>query len=236
MKTELLNDIGTLITFTSLDDTVISPLPENEGGHGGAFWCLPNFDEGIAPFTVRHGEYRKTPGAFVGEATVSKTISGPWGELHTKASWVFGETGLTTSMSLSAKRHETAVRPGFHPYFALQKPTSSYHIIIGNTIIESATILENMKMVVPCISEDGVIKATLINGIHASDLTFSVRKTNKEEPFSFAICLWTDQKDKYICIEPVCGIGYDESGFPKPFTLKENETLDLEVTILFRFS
>ncbi len=236
MKTELLNNVGTLITFTSVGELVIATLPEKENAHGGAFWCLPNFDELGSSFTVRHGEYRETLGEFSSDTTLAKTISGPWGELETNAIWQFGETEFTSHMTLLSKRCETLVRPGFHPYLTLQKASSSYHIIIGDTIIESAMILENMKMIVPCTEEEGAIKATLISGIRTTHLTYSVQRSESAEHLSFAFCLWTDLKEKYICIEPVSGIGYDESGLPKPFMLDDTEVLKLEVKLSFDFS
>lgn len=236
MKTKLLNSVGTLIAFTSLGDTVISPLPETNGGHGGAFWCLPNFDDGATSFTVRHGEYRKMPGEFLNETTVMKNISGPWGELESDAVWELGETELTSHMTLTAKRHETLIRPGFHPYLTLQKAGSNYHIIIGDKIIESSTILEDMKMVVPCTGEEGVIEATLTCGIRTAHIIFSVQRPHNTQPISFAFCLWTDKKENYICIEPVSGVGYDETGLPKPFKLDEEERLVLQAKLSFDFS
>ena len=59
MSIELSNK-GTLLSFSLGENAIISPYSEVSPYRGGAFWCLPNFDEGITPFTVRHGEYRKT--------------------------------------------------------------------------------------------------------------------------------------------------------------------------------
>ncbi len=89
---ENFNSFDTLLSYTVKDKVtereVIFPYTQAELIRGGAFWCVPNFDEAEPPFTIRHGEYRITPLEENGNSKV-KNISGPWGSIETNSTWNF---------------------------------------------------------------------------------------------------------------------------------------------------
>lgn len=235
MEHLLLSKTGTLLSAVVSDlkssNTNYSPLfsfEEGEITRCGAFWCAPNFDELGTPFTTRHGEYRKTIGTTL-DGTHTKNIEGSWGSLSTNCVWEESETGLTSTLTLTPNSGETYIRPGFHPYFVFS--TKSIVSLEGETL-SFADIAHDKKMVFLCNGNTGEIKAKITTPKGAILLSFSASSLLSND-YSFSFCVWSDNKEKYICVEPVLGKGYLDNKLPAPFILQKGETLTLTASMIF---
>lgn len=223
-----LSATGTLLSFSVGEETIIYPYSNVSPYRGGAFWCLPNFDEGIMPFTMRHGEYRKVTGNSIDE-TYSKKIEGPWGSLATTCHWNEDETGVSTTMQMTSLSHETLIRPGFHPYFVMRDDLLIR--VAGRTFYKNSIPL-SLKLVIPCNEGADFAVAEMQNIKGNYIIRCKAASSEQTRNFTYAYCLWTDDIEKYICIEPVIGISFGEDTLPSPFSLKKNEVLSINVQII----
>jgi galactose mutarotase-like enzyme len=217
-----LSSTGTLLDFSLQEKNLIYPFTRNEKERGGAFWCLPNFDEPQNSFSVRHGEYRKNDGVFTGDF-FEKRIQGLWGDLQTSCHWEGDETGFTSTMTMTSLSDETLIRPGFHPYFVSK---DDMLVQVDKATLSLASLEVDTKAVLMC-NESNQTVATLCSAQEKIMITLTASKS--ECHFSF--CVWTDNKSSYLCVEPVCGISYDNDSLPSPFLLSLGETLTLTAKI-----
>lgn len=218
----LFNKQGTLLTLTLGGHEIIYPYHEIEkNSRGGLFWCLPNFDTEIGTFSLRHGEYRKTEGSIFGE-THHKIIAGPWGTLETEALWEKSETSLTASVFLTAKKGETFIRPGIHPYFTTENLVK---IVCGTESFILPEIPQN-KMT---IFTDNTSHVELFY----KNMTVVLHLThNSVRTLSQAIVIWTDNISSYVCVENCLGLlSSGNQELPTHVALKKGESLSLTYTV-----
>jgi hypothetical protein len=131
---------GTLTEWKDDDVFIIPELYTNEHGknHGGAFLCIPNFEELSPPFTIKHGEYRTIhkDTSLPHHAVLTSAIENTWGSLDTTVNWREEARGnervLVVTVEIRALTDATIIRPGFHPYFIVQNDSL---ITIGETSI-----------------------------------------------------------------------------------------------------
>ncbi len=219
---------GTLLSLSMEEKEIIYPYDDESPYRGGAFWCLPNFDEAVIPFTVRHGEYRKIAGKGNDEM-YSKNIEGPWGSLATTCNWKIDETGFTSTIDITSHSHETLIRPGFHPYMVMKDDLQIH--IAGKTLLKNSLPL-SIKLAIPCNEGDTSAVAEMQNISGNYTIRCQAISTDVTHIFSYAFCLWTDDVEKYICIEPVIGVSFNEDSLPSSFLLKENQTIKIVVEII----
>jgi galactose mutarotase-like enzyme len=221
----------TLLFFKRGNTDLFFPFRKGALDRGGAFWCLPNFDDDGPPFTIRHGEYRKTEGEQGERDSMTKNLSGPWGNLITKSSWEFGETGMKTTLFLLSPSSETYIRPGFHPYFNTEDGESLLSITVGESIFLRADLRENTKMIVPAECVGGSCAATLMYQNSEIVLRFTVVSESEKRGHAFAFCIWTDNLSRYVCIEPVLGSQELKEGLPDSFLLANGESITLSISV-----
>ncbi len=217
--------------FKAKERELLYPLTSGTIIRGGAFWCLPNFDEDGAPFTVRHGEYRVTEGESIGNEVMTKKITGPWGSLQTTSLWEYHETGFRSTLSVTSLSDETALRPGFHPYFKTEDGDSLLSVHLEGTTLTKSEFREKTKMIflVKCLGNS--CAATLVYANSKTRLRFALVSETKKRDYAFAFCVWTDNLSKYICIEPVIGGQNKEENLPDPFFIKKGESITFSVSI-----
>jgi|GEM_PF-1108446 len=226
------NDTGTLSHWQLDSINVIEPLHCKENGslRGGAYLCLPNFEELSPPFSVKHGEYRIT--ACGSQLPHKKILAAPaesnWGNIEVTTDWdeVEGNQSktLTVNTTLRALSGTVWARPGFHPYFSV---TQNSFITIGATRIEVASLPHDRMQCYPAASLAET--AVLSTNNYCASLGCSVYLTAASLSLAFAV--WSDKKHQYVCIEPVIGLQGDQNGLPTPFTLVKGDELVLQFTI-----
>lgn len=198
--------------------------PRGESFRGGAFWCIPNQGPTYDIFEVQNGEYRKTEKA--GD-TRQKHLAGKWGEIESSVSWEEVSGSLKSAATITALRNNTLIRPGFHPYF---KVSGNFVITIGKKTLTNETIVQNDRLTIVVHNEG---RAIIEQEYSKTELSFIARSNGPEMTISF--CVWTDDKEKYICIEPVIGkdIAKEElfDGSPAPLALKKGDSVTIECVI-----
>lgn len=217
------NEFNTLTDWKNV--SCLYPFtPNGESFRGGAFWCIPNQGPTYDVFGVQNGEYRTIRSE---RGTSVKTLNGIWGEATADISWEAKENTLTSRAFIASLKNNTLVRPGFHPYF---KVSGNFTITIGKKTFTNETIALNNRLTV-IVHNEG--KATLEQEYSKTEISFTARSNGPEMTISF--CLWTDNKEKYICIEPVVGkdITKEElfDGSPAPLMLKKGDTVTIDSTI-----
>ena len=226
---------GTLLSYTKNKREIIYPYHENGEQRGGAFWCIPNFDESGRLFTSRHGEYRRTDSRGDEKSLTTKRLSGTWGSLQVDTVWKSDETTLESSVELFSLSDETIIRPGFHPYFVIKGKQEECFLTINNVVISLGEITEEVKNIYPAQEEkkDLPISASLQTKEGTIRICFEALTSNETIHLDYAFCVWTDDKENYVCIETVVGIQYGEDGLPLPFVLTNNETFSMKMTLFF---
>ena len=232
-------ETGTLKKW-SIGDIVIIPeiqeVSENKF-RGGAFWCIPNFDQLGYPFEIKHGEYRNTKcvtNTLPHEKFLSAASGAGWGKLSTRVLWE--EKAMATVHQLEVRAHLqaltplTTLRPGFHPYFKVQ---GTFTLEIGGIKITSENMPVDKMIIVPVQKNaSGSVVATLIT----SNLHITVAATMEEDLlrsnacFSFAV--WSDNPEEYLCVEPVYGTAYGIDNLPTSFVLDRGQTTTLVSKII----
>lgn len=225
------NKADTLLSFKARERELLYPLTKGTLIRGGAFWCLPNFDESGTPFTVRHGEYRVTEGESARDGVMTKNLIGPWGSLGTRSLWEYHETGLRSTLSVTSLTDETVLRPGFHPYFNTETGDSLLSLNLGETTLLRGEIQEGAKMIVPVNPVEDICTATLVYKNSKITLRFSLVSESKKIHHAFAFCVWTDNLSRYVCVEPVLGSQELKEGLPDSFLIKKGESVTLSISI-----
>ena len=227
-------ETGTLVKW-SIGDIVVIPeiieVSENKF-RGGAFWCIPNFDQLGYPFEIKHGEYRitkcSTP-TLPHEKFLSAESGAGWGKLATRVLWeektMLNVYQLETRAHLQALSPMTILRPGFHPYF---KVHTSFILEIGGITITSETMPVDKIVSVPAQKNaSGNAVATLKTG----NLHITVAATMEEDLLRsstcFSFCIWSDKPEGYICVEPVYGTTQGIDNLPTSFALGRGQTTTL---------
>lgn len=220
--TFLLNEFGTLTHWN--DVTCLYPYTKTEDSfRGGAFWCIPNQGPMYDVFEKQNGEYRK----IVAEHnSTTKHLSGKWGELNTGVDWNTKDNTLVSTMKLVALRDGTFVRPGFHPYFSV---SGNYTITIGAKTISKETLAENK---ITTILIQTSTKAVLEQENATTEISFTVNSTLKTKEVSLSFAVWSDNKENYVCIEPVVGGEEYFDGSLSPITLEQGEGLTIEAKMV----
>lgn len=204
-------------------DLILYPFHSDEKTRGGAFWCVPNFDE-LPEFPLRHGEYRKTEG----DCRTPKTLEGSWGKVLVTTVWEEHETGVVSRITITSLSHETLVRPGFHPYFAVK---DFFNIFFLNEIFSTKNLEVTKKNIVLCNDDSEGIYVKVSSRLGDSSLTFTAKSSNPLRRLTYGLCLWSDNMTNYICIEPVIGSNRDGEGLPNILKLGLGETLDITVKL-----
>lgn len=227
------NEFGTLTSWKT--SPALFPFTKTaDSFRGGAFWCIPNQGPTYDIFEMQNGEYRKT---VTEHSSSEKKLSGKWGELSANISWKEENGVLTTTASIVSLRDKTHIRPGFHPYFAVD---GNFAIRIGSKSFTNETLPHNTKVTVIV---HGQGKAILEQESSTVEISFSVRQAGPiisplyKEGMTFSFCIWSDDITKYVCIEPVIGkdITKEElfDGSPAPITMKKGEEIEIISTISF---
>ncbi len=220
------NDTGTLSHWQLDDINVIEPLHSKESGglRGGAFLCLPNFEELSPPFSIKHGEYRITAcdSQLPHRKILASATGSNWGNIDVITDWeelkdIQGKT-LTVNATLRVCSDTAWVRPGFHPYFSV---TENSFITIGSMRIEVASLPHDAMQSYPAASLAETAKLSTDNYSVAVGCNVSHAAAN----LSLAFAVWSDKKHQYVCIEPVIGIQSAQDGLPTPITLVKGEEL-----------
>jgi galactose mutarotase-like enzyme len=215
------NDNGTILYFKHNDRDIIFPFTQfGDIYRGGMFWCIPNLGPEGSVFAMQNGEYRKT------EGRDTKTLSGVWGSLVATVSYVFTDTTVVSTMFLRAAQHETKIRPGFHPYFPVGE---TFEIHIGETKLTKENIPSDTRVMV--IVHEETPTATLITHGTSTTISYHIDTWTSAQPQTKAFCIWTDNKDKYLCVEPVFGSGMQNDGSPDATTLNEGDEVTVTATI-----
>lgn len=211
------NDVGTIL-YIERDQEIIFPFTKiGEKFRGGIFWCLPNQGITSDPFVLQNGEYRTLEGS--GE----KHLKGPWGILQSSVIWEFGEKMIRTIATLVSERTPTHIRPGLHPYFQVGE---SFDITIGNTHITKEDIANESVIYLDAPGKEAILKTSN----KTITISYSIETGVEYTPF---FCIWTDNKERYICIEPVAGKEKDDRGAIVPLTLSEEDTFIFTATISY---
>ncbi len=220
------NDTGTLSHWQLDGINVIEPLHDKAGGglRGGAFLCLPNFEELSPPFSIKHGEYRITAcgSQLPHRKILASATKSNWGHIDVISDWEEvedhqGKT-LTVNTTLRALSDAAWVRPGFHPYFSV---TEDSFITIGTTRLAVASLPHDAMQCHPVVSLAET--ATLSTALYSVTVGCSVSPLIAKLSLAFAV--WSDKKHQYVCIEPVIGLQADLNGLPTPLTLANGEEL-----------
>lgn len=225
-------DAGTLKEWKEDDSIIIPTIHETKPGtqRGGAFLCLPNFEELPAPFEIKHGEYRREhcnvtlPHQKILE---SSTPEG-WGSLSTSTTWKETFTNdtkvLTVETTLGALSEKVYLRPGFHPYFAVG---DTFSVHVEDTTYDKTSLPSDSMKVVRCKTGTTTGIARLLTKDKEIMVSCSVAQALPEEGFCFSFCVWTDNKNEYVCVEPVIGGVHLDNNLPIPFTLLKSKELTL---------
>lgn len=234
---------GGSLTEWSKDSINIIPqliLTKENKLRGGAFLCLPNFDELPEPFTHRHGEYRITKGEESPQQMkiIESESENGWGSLSTETKWSELQTApnhhqLIITSTLTCLSDYCHLRPGFHPYFSphgefvvtLQKPDST--LVKVNKI----TLRNDSPNHQRVISPNNTAVAEISTDRYSLSVTAQVLNWKNSSPATFSFTVWSDDKEKYVCVEPSLGVGSLDSGLPGPFTLARGESITLAFTI-----
>lgn len=227
-------ETGTLKKWSVHGVDIIPHIYETASGksRGGAFLCLPNFEALPAPFEIKHGEYRKElcKTELPQQKIIASKHTPGWGKLSTSVMWeetLSGEVSiLTTCVVLKALSDTVHLRPGFHPYFTIAKPFS---IVIGDTTIDETSLPYDQLYALPVHSDSPA--ARLNTNVATVLLSCSVAGWPSNSTPSYSFCVWSDNKDEYVCIEPVIGGTHNDEGLPSPFILEKNTELTLVFTI-----
>jgi hypothetical protein len=148
-------DTGTLRSWSIGDIVVIPEIKEVSPNkfRGGAFWCIPNFDQLGYPFEVKHGEYRNTKcttPTLPHEKFLSAASGSGWGKLSTRVLWeektMLNIHQLEVRAHLQALAPLTTLRPGFHPYFKVHE---SFTLEIAGITITSANMPVDKMVIIP---------------------------------------------------------------------------------------
>jgi galactose mutarotase-like enzyme len=220
---------GTLAEWKDGEIYIIPQLYTNEDGknHGGAFLCIPNFEELSPPFTIKHGEYRtinkETP--HHSHTTLASPNENTWGSLDVTVNWQEeshdDKKNLIVTVEIHTLTNNTIIRPGFHPYFAIQKNSL---ITIGETCIALTNLPHNVLHMYRESPDHSGAHLTTSNHNIALACTTSA-------PLSISYGIWSDDNNEYVCIEPVVGHDYSENNMPTPIRLQKDETIILTFTI-----
>lgn len=211
------NDVGTILYVPHGEEVIFSFA--NIGGkfRGGIFWCLPNQGPALDPFMLQNGEYRTL------EGRGAKLLQGPWGSIQASVMWEFEEKAIHTSATLVSEHTPTYIRPGLHPYFAVGE---SFVLTIEEIYVDKGDVVNNSILYIEAPGK----KATLQTGNQTIEISFAVETPLEYTPF---FCVWTDNKERYLCIEPVLGKGKNEQGDPLPIVLQKGDSLAFSATISF---
>jgi galactose mutarotase-like enzyme len=217
------NEFGTLLSWKEFP--CLYPFTKTgESFRGGAFWCIPNQGPTYDVFEVQNGEYRKTLSE---KNSTEKHLLGAWGELTANLAWETTGNTLTTKAVITSLKDGTLVRPGFHPYFAV---SGNFSITIGHKTFNKEILTSNGRTTVVVHTGN---KAVLEQESGKTEISFNAISAKQEMTFTF--CIWTDDKEKYVCIEPVIGKDLTKEelfdGSPAPLVMKNKETLTVTSTI-----
>lgn len=232
-------ETGTLKRWLIGDTVVIPEITEISPNkfRGGAFWCIPNFDQLGYPFEIKHGEYRNTKcvtPTLPHEKFISAASGAGWGKLSTRVLWeektMMNVHQLEIRAHLQALTPLTTLRPGFHPYFKVHE---SFSIEIGGVTITNEVMPVDKMVIIPAQKNaSGNVVATLKTG----NLHITVAATMEEDLLRSAACfsfaLWSDNPTDYICIEPVFGTTYGVDNLPTSFALGRGQTTVLVSKII----
>ena len=229
------NNTGALISWQLDDINIVEPLHSTESGfsRGGAFLCIPNFEELSPPFSIKHGEYRRTTcdNKLPHQKTLSSATENNWGNIDVITNWEeIAEPNLKilkVSTTLRALSDVAWVRPGFHPYFSVSQNS---FIDIAATRVEIASLPHDNMQKYMANSLAETIKLTTANYIVSVNCNISPLPENPALVFA----VWSDNKDRYVCIEPVIGKQPEADGLPTPLTLVKQEELRIVFTLCAR--
>lgn len=225
------NEVGTLKEWKNEHTHVLFPLHTiQESLRGGAFWCLPNFEEDTKIFSIKHGEYRK----LALKDTIlphTKQLSSSWGSIDVRVMWEKRNRELETSATLFCNKDGTHVRPGFHPYFSV---FDDFLIECEGKTVTKTTLDNDSLLFISC-TPDTEKTITLRTGSQFITLTVTVVGWKKVSPPTISFGVWSDNRDMYVCLEPVIGYGEEQNGLPEPFTMDNNDTLSCVCHITSEF-
>ena len=221
-------DTGTLLNWSPHNVCVIPELYDMGVGHfrGGAFLCIPNFENLTPPFSVKHGEYRMTPNNQ--QSPNKKILSGDsWGSVRVTTTWnemiENTKATLSASVTIQSLSDKTFLRPGFHPYFVVD---GSSHITIEDTHLSVESLPHDVMKAYPV--KDIAVPITMSTKTFSGTMSCAVTSTSTTlEEMRLSYCAWTDNKNEYVCIEPVLGGVHGDDNLPAPITLMNNESITL---------
>ncbi len=214
MNKENQNDLGTILFLRDNEEDILFPFTKiGEKFRGGAFWCIPNQGNPTSPSALQNGVYRTIHG-------IDKELEGPWGKISVHVSWEAKESFVTTTASIAALS-DSRLRPGLHPYFPVG---DNFEIHLG----EKKIVKDDIPSDEPVYFETNTKEAVLMTNGKMIRISF---EANVGAASYF--CLWTDNKDRYLCIEPVLGEAL-EGNIPAPLLLPLGETLTITSTITYR--
>lgn len=205
------------LTLTKWKD-VIFHMKEIEGkNRGGFFLCIPNFEADENIFTVKHGEYRKTLPSYIEN---EKILEGKWGKIKVATNWEEDDNTLFVETKITSLKDNTYIRPGFHPYFFVG---NDFQINIGNKNISKNDLPDDQLIILDSRTNE----AELIT--NNKTIRIEIDTYNKDVSFG----VWSDNKNNYVCVEPIIGEGMDYNNLPKAFTLREEEVFSVNCKITF---
>lgn len=188
-----------------------------EKSRGGIFACVPNFGVDEITHENKHGYGREKDWGVIKKTSDSVVMEldgeREYEKLKSYLSYRVLKNSLEADLILENNGEEILnVAPAFHPYF------KTY----GQILIEDKIYSEKELASTVFINQS---KMNFTNG----DKEFSI-ETNNINTFA----LWTDNLDKYFCVEPTFNGTSFSDKINKPYKLKPGEKFEINMVISWK--
>jgi hypothetical protein len=233
----LFSDTGTLLEWHTPQGSIIHPLTTftETKKRGGAFLCIPNFEELNPPFAKKHGEYRNTlcTPAPPHVKKIEPEVGGVWGSVDTLTEWSEECSGnistLTVISTITATQSPTLIRPGFHPYFTTK---GTFSVSVADSLIDNDSLIHDTPVHIKTDTNNGHASAVVTTDKYKIEISLSMSSLPQNQTPNISFTVWSDNSGNYICVEPSFGSKYiSESKLPEPIHLESGDVVSATFTV-----